>query len=229
MGILSKIFTAMRGHASEAGEAIVDANALTIMDQEIRDADNEMRKSRDNLATVMAKRQLSADKLAAKQAKIKEYGGYIQAALGRNDEALATEVAAKLADLEGEVVTEEGLVKEYDESITSLKKSILEAEDRIKRLKVKVDVVKARQHVIQAQRAASTANVGANSRVGAALESLDRIQNRQAEQSAKIKAADQLAREGTTAGLEDRLRQAGITPGAASAQDVLARFRKPAG
>lgn len=229
MGILSKIFTAMRGHASEAGEAIVDANALTIMDQEIRDADNEMRKSRDNLATVMAKRQLSADKLAAKQAKIKEYGGYIQAALGRNDEALATEVAAKLADLEGEVVTEDGLVKEYDESITSLKKSILEAEDRIKRLKVKVDVVKARQHVIQAQRAASTANVGANSRVGAALESLDRIQNRQAEQSAKIKAADQLAREGTSAGLEDRLRQAGITPGAASAQDVLARFRKPAG
>ncbi|MBK9578305.1 MAG: PspA/IM30 family protein [Fibrobacterota bacterium] len=229
MGILSKIFTAMRGHASEAGEAIVDANALTIMDQEIRDADNEMRKSRDNLATVMAKRQLSADKLAAKQAKIKEYGGYIQAALGRNDEALATEVAAKLADLEGEVVTEDGLVKEYDESITSLKKSILEAEDRIKRLKVKVDVVKARQHVIQAQRAASTANVGANSRVGAALESLDRIQNRQAEQSAKIKAADQLAREGTTAGLEDKLRAAGITPGAASAQDVLARFRKPAG
>ncbi|HNY32228.1 MAG TPA: PspA/IM30 family protein [Fibrobacteria bacterium] len=229
MGILSKIFTAVRGHASEAGEAIVDANALTIMDQEIRDADNEMRKSRDNLATVMAKRQLTADKLAAKQAKIKEYGGYIQAALGRNDEALATEVAAKLADLEGEVVTEEGLVKEYDESIVSLKKSILEAEDRIKRLKVKVDVVKARQHVIQAQRAASTANVGANSRVGAALESLDRIQNRQAEQSAKIKAADQLAREGTTAGLEERLRQAGITPGASSAQDVLARFRKPAG
>ncbi|MBK8801381.1 MAG: PspA/IM30 family protein [Fibrobacteres bacterium] len=229
MGILSKIFTAMRGHASEAGEAIVDANALTIMDQEIRDADNEMRKSRDNLATVMAKRQLTADKLAAKQAKIKEYGGYIQAALGRNDEALATEVAAKLADLEGEVVTEESLVKEYDESITSLKKSILEAEDRIKRLKVKVDVVKARQHVIQAQRAASTANVGANSRVGAALESLDRIQTRQSEQSAKIKAADQLAREGTTAGLEDRLRQAGITPGAASAQDVLSRYRKPAG
>lgn len=225
MGILSKIFTALRGHASEAGEAIVDANALTILDQEIRDADNEMRKSRENLASVMAKRQVAADKLAAKQAKLKEYGGYIQGALARNDEALATEIAGKVAEVEAEVATEESLVKEYDESITSLKKSIFEAEERIKRMKVKIDVVKARQHVIDAQRAASTAQVGANSRVGAALESLERIQNRQTEQSAKIKAAEQLAREGTDAGLEDRLRAAGIKPGGASAQDVLARFK----
>lgn len=228
MGILSKIFTAVKGHASEAGEAIVDANALTILDQEIRDADNEMRKSRDNLASVMAKRQVSADKLAAKKAKNKEYEGYVQAALTKNDEALATEVAGKIAELEGEIATEEGLVKDYDVSIESLRKAIGEAEDRIKRLKVKVDVVKAREHVIRAQRAASQANVGASSKVGSALESLERLQARQAEQQAKIQAADQLAKEGSDAGLEEKLRKAGITPGGTSAQDVLARFRKPA-
>ncbi len=228
MGILSKIFTALKGHASEAGEAIVDANALTILDQEIRDADNEMRKSRDSLASVMAKRQLTADKLAGKKTKNKEYESYVQAALSKNDEALATEVATKIADLEGEIVTDEGLIKEYDASIESLRKAIAEAEDRIKRLKVKVDVVKAREHVIRAQRAASQANVGASSKVGSALESLDRLQVRQAEQQAKIQAADQLAKEGSDAGLEEKLRKAGITPGGTSAQDVLARFKKPA-
>ena len=228
MGILSKIFTAVRGHASEAGEAIVDANSLTILDQEIRDADAEMRKARDNLASVMAKRQLTADKLVAKQAKLKEYEGYVQAALAKNDEALATEIAGKMADMEGDVATEDGLVKEYDESIASLRKVILEAEDRIKRMKVKVDVVKAREHVIRASQAASAANTGANSKVGSALESLDRMQVRQAEQQAKLKASEQLAKEGTDAGLDERMRAAGITPGGASAQDVLARFRKPA-
>lgn len=229
MGILSNIFTAIKGHASEAGEAIVDANALTILDQEIREADNEMKKSRDSLATVMARRQLSADKLVAKKEKLKEYEGYVQAALAKNDEALATEVAAKYAELESDVQVEEGLVKDYDDSVTSLRKSINEAEERIKRLKVKIDVVKAREHVIRAQQAASVAGTGANSKVGAALESLDRLQTRQAEQQAKIKAADQMAKDEPDASLEARLQAAGIKPGAASAQDVLNRFRKPAG
>jgi len=228
MGILNKLFTAVKGHASEAGEAIVDANALTILDQEIRDADSEMRNSRDNLASVMAKRQVTADKLAGKKSKNTEYAGYVQAALAKNDEALATEVAGKIAELEGEIATDEGLVKEYDDSIESLRKSITEAEDRIKRMKVKVDVVKAREHVIRASQAASQANTGANSKVGSALESLDRLQARQSEQQAKINAANQLAQEGTDASLEEKLRAAGLAPGGASAQDVLARFRKPA-
>ena len=227
MGILSKIITAVKGHASEAGEAIIDANALTILDQEIRDADSEIRKSRDNLASVMAKRQLTADKLAGKRSKAKEYEGYVQAALAKNDEALATEVAGKIAELEGDITTDEGLVTEYDSSIDSLRKSISEADDRIKRMKVKVDVVKAREHVIRASQAASQANLGANSKVGSALESLDRLQIRQAEQQAKLKAADQLAKEGSDVGLEEKLKAAGIVAGGASAQDVLARFRKP--
>ena len=55
MGIITKIWTAMRGHATEAGQTIVDANALTILDQEMRDADTELRRSKDSLAQVMAK------------------------------------------------------------------------------------------------------------------------------------------------------------------------------
>ena len=37
--IWSKLFTALRGGASEVGESIVDQQALRILDQEIRDAD----------------------------------------------------------------------------------------------------------------------------------------------------------------------------------------------
>ena len=36
-GVLTKLWTALRGAANEAGEAAVDANATRILDQEIRD------------------------------------------------------------------------------------------------------------------------------------------------------------------------------------------------
>ena len=227
MGIITKIWTAMRGHATEAGQTIVDANALTILDQEMRDADTELRRSKDSLAQVMAKRKVASDKVADKKKKLEEYGGYIQAALSKGDEALATEIAGKIGDLEGEIATEDGLIAEYDVSIASIHKSINEADDRLKRMKVKVDVVKAREHVIKASQMAASANSGANSKVAGALDSLDRLQASQADRQARIVAANQLAKEGTDAGLEEKLRAAGIKPGAAKAEDVLARFRKP--
>lgn len=228
MGIITKIWTAMRGHATEAGQTIVDANALTILDQEMRDADSEIRKSKDNLAQVMAKRKVASDNLASKKAKLAEYIGYVEAALAKNDEALATEIAGKIAEHEAQVATDEGLIAEYDTSIASIRKSINEAEERLKRMKVKVDVVKAREHVIKASQVAASANAGANSKVAGALESLERLQASQAERQARIESANELAKDGTDAGLEEKLRAAGIKPGGASAQDVLARFKKPA-
>ena len=45
-GVLNKLWTALRGAANEAGEAAVDANATRILDQEIRDADAELRDAR---------------------------------------------------------------------------------------------------------------------------------------------------------------------------------------
>lgn len=50
MTVWSKLLSALRGGANEVGEAIVDSQALRILDQEIRDADVELRKSREALA-----------------------------------------------------------------------------------------------------------------------------------------------------------------------------------
>ena len=46
-GIVTKLWTALRGAANEAGEFAVDANATRILDQEIRDADTELRQARE--------------------------------------------------------------------------------------------------------------------------------------------------------------------------------------
>lgn len=62
MNVWSKLLTALRGGANEMGEAMVDSQALRILDQEIRDADLELRKSKEALAEIMAKQKLAADR-----------------------------------------------------------------------------------------------------------------------------------------------------------------------
>ena len=54
MSIWAKVATAIRGGVNEAGEAIVDNQALRILDQEIRDADNELIKSKDRMSGAMS-------------------------------------------------------------------------------------------------------------------------------------------------------------------------------
>src|SRR3974390_2507075 len=113
-GILTKLWTALRGAANEAGEAAVDANATRILDQEIRDADNELREARVALAGMMGKQSVEQNHLAEKQAKLEEYAGYIRQTLAKQSSAsgagqsaeaakhaaLAQEIAAKYAEQE---------------------------------------------------------------------------------------------------------------------------------
>lgn len=225
MGLFSKIFTALRGGASEIGEAIVDQNAIRILDQEIRDAQNNLDRAKSDLTKVMAQRKITADKRDAKAAKVAEYEGYAAQALSKNDEALAMEVATKIAELEGDLETENKIVAEFDASIEMLKKSVRTAEATIVRLKQQVDTVKATESVQKAQSALSARHAGANASLGNAVESLERIKAKQAERGARMDAARQLADEEAGSTLEAKLKQAGIAPGGASAQSVLDRLK----
>ena len=102
MAVWNKLVTALRGAAHEAGEAVTDSQALRILDQEIRDADNDLSKSREALAEIMAKQKLAAGKLQTTQSRLAEYEGYTVKALDTGDETLALEVAGKVALLEAQ-------------------------------------------------------------------------------------------------------------------------------
>jgi len=221
----SKIFTMFRGAAHQAGEAVIDANALRILDQEIRDASTALRKSRDDLTTMMAQRKLTFDKLGPKQRKIAEYGGYIEQLLSKGDEALALEVAQKLSELEGDAAQDEQLLGQYDANIDSLKKSIIQAESSIGRLKQQVDAVKATENVQRAQAAIASRHSGSNTALRTATDSLERIKQKQAERSAKFDAAKQIENLGGDQDLKSRLASAGLLEDSSSASAVLARFK----
>jgi len=225
----SKIFTMFRGAAHQAGEAVVDANSLRILDQEIRDASDALRKSRDDLTTMMAQRKLTFDKFQPKQNKIAEYVGYIEQLLTKGDEALAREVAQKLAELEGDSASDSQLIQQYDSNIDTLKKSIVQAEHTISRLKQQVDSVKATENVQRAQAALASRNSGSNAALRTATDSLERIKLKQAERSAKFDAAKEIENLGGDGDLKAKLAKAGLLEDRSSADAILARFKaKPA-
>ncbi len=224
MGIFSQIVTAIRGGATEVGEAIVDSQAMRILDQEIRDAGNELTRSKDALAGMMAQRKLASDKAKSLEQQILEYEGYAMQAMDKGDQALAMDIANKIAELEQDAASERSLAESYDASIATTRQSISSTESNLKRLKQQVDMVKATESAQRAQAAISARHSGATSAMSTAMSSLERIKAKQAEQSAKFDAAQELE-QGAGGDLQARLQSAGITPSGNSGHSVLARLQ----
>ncbi len=225
MTVWNKLVTALRGAAHEAGEAVTDSQALRILDQEIRDADNDLNKSKEALAEIMAKQKLASTQLQSTHAKLGEYEGYALKALEANDDALALEVAGKVAVLETQRDEEESQVAAYTRSVEQLRSAIQTAQSNIKRLKQQADTVKATESVQRAQATVAGRYTGSQSRVQNALDSLERIKQKQAERGARMESAAELAQDGQEDALDAKLRAAGITPNAGNAHSVLERLK----
>lgn len=226
MSILEKILTLFRGAATEAGQAVVDRNATRILDQEIRDAQSDSLRAKEDLTKLMAQQKLASDKLEAKRTKKAEYESHIGRLLGQGDQALARDVAAKVAQLEGEIAAEEKALAATKAAVDKLHGSIKTADRRIESLQQQVDQVKANESVLRAQSAISARHSGQNAKLRTALDSLERVKTQQAERAAQIEAADALALSEGDGDLEARLAAAGVAPGQVSADAVLARYQK---
>ncbi|RHW19836.1 PspA/IM30 family protein [Pseudomonas jilinensis] len=230
MNVWSKLLTAVRGGVHEAGEAVVDSQALRILDQEIRDADQELHRSREALAGIMAKQKLAAEQVAKLQAKVAEYEQYALKALDAGNEALAREVAEKIANLEVSLNSEREQADAFAASVAQLRKAVSQAESNIKRLKQQADTIKATESVHKAQLAVSQRYGGSQAKMHTALESLERIKRKQAERGARMEAAAELAAEADVdQALDQKLREAGIVAESGSADSVLARLKGKAG
>ena len=225
MSIWGKVMTALKGASNEVGEAIADSNALRILDQEIREASDQLQQSKTQLAGIMAKQKLAGQKCAELKGKIAEYEGYAMSALGQGDEALATDVATKIAEDEASLTSEQEMENSFAQSTVSLKKAIADAESNLRRLKQQVDTVKATESVQKAQAACAAKHSGVNSKMATATESLERIKRRQAERAAQMEAASELSGDTAENDLQAKLKAAGITKGDANAASVLERLK----
>ena len=229
MGILAKLATAMRGAATEAGEAVVDHQALRILDQEMRDAEKELNEAKSQLTQVMAQRTGVEREVARLKSAIAEHEDYAAKALEKGDEGLAGEVCERIAQFEEELGVQQQSLDHYEKGLNQLKRSIKSTERNVAAMKRQVSMVKATEKVQRASAAASARFSGSNAAMTSATSSLERIKKRQQERTDRMEAAAQLSEETEGADLDRRLKDAGIVKSGASGADVMARIRAKSG
>lgn len=223
MSVWRKLVTAVKGGATEAAQSVVDSQAIRILEQEIREAKEELRKSDHARTQILAKCKLAQQKVDSINASIAQYEEHARKAID-TDRQLALDCAQKVSDLKAELETEQTYLDQFKKSEVQLAGNISQAKANLRRLEQQVDMVKATESVQKAQVAVSSRHMGANSKMKTATESLQRIQERQNMRNAELEAAEELATSESSDDLEKRLAEAGIKGGQTSADDELSRI-----
>ena len=175
MSVWKKLVTAVKGGATEAAQAVADSQAIRILEQEIREAKEELRKSDHARTQILAKCKLSQQKVDSFSASIAEYEAHARKAV-ETDRQLALDCAQKVSDLKAEQEQEQQYLDQFKQSEKQLAQNIQQAKANLRRLEQQVDMVKATESVQKAQVAVSSRHMGANSKMKTATESLSRIQ-----------------------------------------------------
>lgn len=225
MSLLSKIFTAIRGGATEAGQAVVDKNAIRILEQEIRDAENYMDKAKRDLTEVMAKEMQAGRRVEEINKEVSKYEEYAKQALAKGDETLALEIATKIADIQAELQLKKKEKESFAGHVVRLKDMIRKTNASLSDMKRQMVMVKTTDSVHKATKTITDNYASSGSKMLSAKESLDRIKQRQQDYEDRMSAGEALQDEFTGQSLEDKLADAGLSGNQNSANDILAKLK----
>jgi len=225
MSIFKKIMTAIRGGASEVGEAIVDSNATRIFEQEIRDSENHLTKAKRDLTGVMAQQMAAGRDVDRLKREITEHEGYAVQALDKGDETLALAVAEKISTLESELSSQQQALDSFSGSANRLKELVKKSERQVGEYKRQLSMVKTTESVQKATSAITDNFSSSNSKLLNAKDSLERIKAKQQKFDDQMKAAELLESDTADNSLAAQLKEAGIGAADNNANSVLDRLK----
>ncbi len=218
------LFTLVRGRSADQAEAFLDANALTLLRQQIRDAAGCVEKSRKALAMVMAYSECEKVSLKRIEDKIADLEQRATEALKKDQIDLATEAAEAIAHLEAERDATSQAVRNYTSEIARLRDSLAKSQTMLAELKRGQRLAEASD---KAQRAHGQMTILHSSNLEEASATLKRLQERQALSDAAITATIELSAPTNASAVSDRLAAAGCgTPKRVDAEAVLERLKR---
>ena len=223
--VFDKLWTALRGGVREIGDAIVDGNGIRIFEQEIKDAEANIATAKKSLTEVMARKMQAARKVDELTQSIQQNEGFAEKALQQNNEALALDVAGKIAGMENDRTEQAAIVARLDSQIEQLKAHIKKAEKLIADHERELALVRTTESVQKATEQVVENVAANNSSLNSARESLERIKKRQEMKQDEMTAGDMLAADLSDGGLDAKLEAAGIKGTKADASAVLARIK----
>lgn len=224
--MFNTFITLVRGRGHDAAQAVADANALSILRQQLRDAAAGVDAARRSVAVVMAYGDRERKSLPRIAAQLAELEARAIAALGQGREDLATEAAAAIAQLELERSTTERALSTYELEISRLREDLANAQGRLRDLQRGLQLADAAQKS-QAVRGVVSRPVTAS--LVEAEATLNRLQARQSHAEATAAALTDLAAGQSAEAVSARLAAAGCGPALKpDAAAVLARLKSQA-
>lgn len=225
--MLKVLTTLMRGAAAEAEEALFEANAVRILEQQLRDAAASLEHAKRDLACVIAHRSSetrAVDALDGEIAKLEESGARAISG-GRMD--LAGDVAVVVAANEDERAERLKAIEGLDRDILRLRELAADGRRRLGDLVRGLETARAQQALRRAGangRRALATGAGALRDAEATLQKI-RDSSLKAEDLAKAEATLEAEAQGSD--IARRLSEAGFGPDLKTKPaDVLERLRK---
>lgn len=226
MSIIGDIFTAVRGGASEVGEAIVSSQDMRILEQEIREADKAIGDAKISLSNLKAREINYAHKIEDCDVDIADYMDNAKEALSKDNRELAIEIANKIATLRDERTSLETQRNELKQQVEKIYKIIKNREQEIEKKKNEIEKIKTYEELQRTQSVMASSlptNDSSDKRVKRAME---RVQKRQAATENRMEADQWLADMESGDDLDSKISAAGIGRSGTSADDILAELEK---
>lgn len=223
MSVWKNLFTAVKGHVNTTAESIEEGQILTILDQQIREANSALSDAKDERAKMVAKRNLKQKAVDDINQEISRLTNGARKAKDSGDMGLAKEAMERIIKLEEELEDHQQLLSQYEAGAHQMDATIKQTENKVEALKRKVESAKANEALLAAQRAASTSSRATNGKLAGAVDSLNRLEQRQAEQTALLEANDEFANELEGEDLDRRLARL-ENPAGSSVDDRLANL-----
>ena len=226
MGVLRDMLTALKGGANEVGEAIVDANAIRILEQEIREAEAAIGSAKQSLTRMKSSEIKHKREIASLDADVADYERKAVSALNAGEEALAGEVAERIAELESERTEKAGEQSALDVEVHKIHAMIKARERTIQKNKRELDKVRTVQELQRATESVSKNFAATGSSEHRVSKALERVKAKQQGWQDRMAAGEWLEGQEAGSDIDAKLRAKGIgTPAGSGANDVLARLK----
>ena len=224
--MLTLFTTLARGTVAEVEEAIFEANAIRILEQQLRDAAAALEHSRRELACAMAHQASEERAVAALSQRIAELdlSGRKAIAGGRDD--LAEEAAIEIAATEDERNDRSAAAARGQAEIKRVRQLVDDGRKRLLELRRGVELAKAQDALRRAGANGRRAIAAGKGALRYAETTLARIRQTQATEQDVGAALEDLERASLGRDLDERLAKAGFgATQKTKPADVLARLR----
>lgn len=225
MSILKDIFKAIRGGANEVGEAIVDSQAMRILEQEIRDAKEGIAKAKQSLAKLKSREVKTGRELADLKKQETEYTTKAQECMAAGKTELATKCAEKIGALRGDISEKQAQFDQLSSETEKLYKIIEQRNQTIEKNEGELEKLNTVIELNKTRSAMASAMPTSDNSAKRVNRAMDRVRQKAESHEDSMEAEQWMADMESGADLDKQLSEAGIGGAStSSASDILAEL-----